>query len=661
MTAGNHPGGWREAETAYTDEAIRDDTLGEMFAASAARNADTTAQLYKGGVYDRSLTDDVIPAAPDGEFAGLSYERMQHLVKYLAAGFRDLGVTPDTRVGILADTRMEWALSDFALLSAGGVVTTVYTDSSSKQVQYLLSDPEASAVVVENDEMLNRVLAVEDDLSLSFIVVMDDTDVEREDVYTLKRVYGRGEETFSETAYQSWLDERDPDDLASLIYTSGTTGQPKGVQLTHRNFRANVNQTRRRMGPRPDKHPDLPTISAATRSIAFLPLAHVFERLAGHFLMYASGAAVSYAESPDTLAEDLRTVEPTTGASVPRVYERIFDTMRTEASGSPVKKRVFDWSLDVARDYARTDDPGPVLSVKHSLADRLVYSTVKERLGGNIEFMVSGGGSLSKSLCETFLGMGLPILEGYGLTETAPVLTVNPPEDIRPGTLGPPVPDVDIHLDTTVVDASEFDDVTGEVGELLVDGPNVTEGYWNAPDETRRAFTEIDGTQWFRTGDIVERTDDDFLVYHDRLKELLVLSTGKNVAPQPIEDQFATSDRVDQVMVVGDGQKFVGAILVPNFEALSRWAESEGVALPDDPEELVEDERVRAWVGTAVDAVNEELERVERIKAFALVSREWTAENDLLTPSMKKKRRNIRSAYREKLAEIYGDQHVETA
>jgi long-chain acyl-CoA synthetase len=257
--------------------------------------------------------------------------------------------------------------------------------------------------------------------------------------------------------------------------------------------------------------------------------------------------------------------------------------------------------------------------------------------------------------------MGLPILEGYGLTETAPVLTVNPPEDIRPGTLGPPVPDVDIHLDTTVVDASEFDDVTGEVGELLVDGPNVTEGYWNAPDETKRAFTEIEGTQWFRTGDIVERTDDDFLVYHDRLKELLVLSTGKNVAPQPIEDQFATSDRVDQVMVVGDGQKFVGAILVPNFEALSRWAESEGVALPDDPEELVEDERVRAWVGTAVDAVNEELERVERIKAFALVSREWTAENDLLTPSMKKKRRNIRSAYREKLAEIYGDQHVETA
>jgi len=660
MTTGNHAD-WRVAEEEYTDAAIGDDTLGEMFAASAVRNADTTAQLYKGGVYDRSLTDDVIPPAPDGDYAELSYERMHHLVKYLAAGFRDLGVGSDTRVGILADTRMEWALSDFALLSAGGVVTTVYTDSSPKQVQYLLSDPEASAVVVENAEMLDRVLAVEDNLSLSFIVVMDDTDVDREDVYTLKTAYRRGEETFTETAYQSWLDERDPDDLASLIYTSGTTGQPKGVRLTHRNFRANVNQTRKRMGPRPDKHPDLPTISVDTRSIAFLPLAHVFERLAGHFLMYASGAAVSYAESPDTLAEDLRTVEPTTGASVPRVYERIFDTMRTQASESPIKKRIFDWSLDVARDYARTDDPGPILSAKRSLADRLVFSTVKERLGGNIEFMVSGGGSLSKTLCETFLGMGLPILEGYGLTETSPVLTVNPPEDIRPGTLGPPVPDVDIYLDTAVVDASELDDVSGEVGELLVAGPNVTGGYWNAPDSTTRAFTEIDGSQWFRTGDIVERTDDDFLIYHDRLKELLVLSTGKNVAPQPIEDQFATSDRVDQVMVVGDDQKFIGAIIVPNFEELRRWADSEGVDLPDDPEKLIDDERVHAWVQTAVDAVNEDLERVERIKSFALVPREWTAENDLLTPSMKKKRRNIRSAYREKLAEIYGEQHVGAA
>ncbi|WP_254274156.1 AMP-dependent synthetase/ligase [Haloarcula marina] len=648
---------WRTAEASYSDEVISDDTLGELFAASAERNAESVAQLYKGGVYDRSLSDDVLPSAPPGEYASITYERMHHLVKRLAAGFRSLGVESDTRVGLFSSTRMEWALSDFALLSAGGVVTTVYTESSPKQVQYLLSDPGAEAVVVENEELLRRVLEVEDDLSLSFIVVVDDCDVDRPNVYSLNEVYERGVETFDEDAYRSWLAERDAEDLASLIYTSGTTGQPKGVQLTHRNFRSNVNQTRKRLAPRPDKHPDLPTVDAETTSIAFLPLAHVFERLAGHFFMYGSGAAVGYVENPDTLADDIQKIRPNTGASVPRVYERIFGTMREQASDSGVKKRIFGWAVDVAREYARADDPGPVLELKHGLADRLVYSTVKEKLGGNIEFMVSGGGSLSKTLCETFLGMGLTIVEGYGLTETSPVITTNPPEDVRPGTLGVPVADVDVRIDTSVVDASEFEDVEGPVGELLVDGPNVTSGYWEEPGATERAFSERDGTRWFHTGDIVEQTDDDFLVYHDRLKELLVLSTGKNVAPQPIEDHFSTSDRVEQIMVVGDDQKFVGALIVPNFEEVARLAAAEGVDLPDDDYARCADERVRAWIQEAVDEANAELEKIERIKRFELVPKEWTAENDLLTPSMKKKRRNIRTEFDQKLRDIYGDDY----
>ncbi|WP_135302589.1 AMP-dependent synthetase/ligase [Haloarcula amylovorans] len=648
---------WREAEAAYTDEVIGDDTLGELFAASAERNAESDAQMYKGGVYDRTLTDGILPAAPTGEYASITYGRMHELVKHLAAGFRELGVEPDMRVGLFSNTRMEWALSDFALLAAGGVVTTVYTESSPRQVQYLLSDPGAEAVVVENEELLRRVLDVEDELSLSVIVVMDECDVDRENVYSLADVHERGEAAFEEDAYRSWLDERDPDDLASLIYTSGTTGQPKGVQLTHRNFRANVNQTRKRLAPRADKHPDLPTVTPETTSIAFLPLAHVFERLAGHFFMYGSGATVGYVENPDTLADDIQKIRPNTGASVPRVYERIFGNMREQASESPVKQRIFEWAMDVAREYARAEDPGPVLNAKRGLADRLVYSTVDEKLGGEIEFMVSGGGSLSKSLCETFLGMGLTIVEGYGLTETAPVISVNPPEDIRPGTLGVPVDDVDVRIDESVVDPSEFEDVTGPLGELLVDGPNVTTGYWDEPGATQRAFTEIGGTRWFRTGDIVERTPDDFLVYHDRLKELLVLSTGKNVAPQPIEDMFSTNDRVEQIMVVGDDQKFVAALVVPNFEELERWADAEGIDLPEDDYAKCEDDRVRAWMEAAIEETNEELEKVERIKQFELVPAEWTAENDLLTPSMKKKRRNIRGEFEAKLRSIYGDEY----
>ena len=649
---------WRDAEDSYTDEVIGDDSLGAMFAASADRRGDATAQLYKGGVYDRTLTDDVVPAAPAGGYAGISYETMHDVVKHLAAGFRDLGLRPDEKVGIYGSTRMEWAMADFALLAAQTVVTTVYTESSTSQVRYLLEDPDADAVVVENQALLDTLLEVEDDLDLRFVVTMDHTDVDREDVHTLAEVYHRGAERFDADAYHEWLDARDSDDLASLIYTSGTTGRPKGVRLTHGNFRANVNQSRKRLGPRPDKDPDLPAVDTATTSIAFLPLAHVFERLTGHFFMFASGATVGYVENPDTLADDIKQIEPSTGASVPRVYERIFDSMRSQASESPVKQRIFEWAIDVARTYAQVDDPGPVLAAKHAMANKLVYSTVEENLGGNLEFMVSGGGSLSKRLCTTFLGMDLTIIEGYGLTETAPVVSANPPEDVRPGTLGVPVPDMDVRVDESVVDATQFDDVTGQLGELLVSGPNVTDGYWRQPGASERAFVERDGKRWFRTGDIIELTPDDFLVYHDRLKEVIVLSTGKNVAPQPIEDEFATSDRVDQIMVVGDDQKFVGALIVPNFEAMERWAERENVDLPTDAYARCKDDRVRAWIQAAVDETNRSLERVERIKAFELVPLEWTAENDLLTPSMKKKRRNIKTEFEGKLREIYGDEYT---
>jgi long-chain acyl-CoA synthetase len=548
------------------------------------------------------------------------------------------------------------------------VVTTVYTESSAKQVRYLLSDPDATAVVVENERLLERLLEVEDDLAVEHIVLIDGVNGygDREDITTLADVYGRGKDVFDVETYEEWLDDREPDDLASLIYTSGTTGQPKGVELTHWNFRSNVHQTLRRVGSRPDRQSGGPTIDEHTTSISFLPLAHVFERMAGHFLMLGSGATVGYVEHPDTISEDIQKIRPTTGASVPRVYERIFDTMREQAGDDGVKRRIFDWALDVAREYQRERTPGPLLRAKHAVADRLVYSTVKENLGGRLEFMVSGGGSLSEDLCRLFNGMGITIIEGYGLTETSPVITVNPPEDVRPGTLGPPVVGVDIAIDQSG-DRSGVGTGNGPVGELLVRGDNVSDGYWNRPDETASAFFEDlpdaatpvrtddagDAGYWFRTGDIVERTTDGFLVFRERLKQLLVLSTGKNVAPAPIEDLFAVNDRVDQVMILGDGRKFVSALLVPNFERLRGWAEKNDVDLPDEREALCRDDRVREWVGEAVEEVNAELESVEQVKQFELVPQEWTAENDLLTPTMKKKRRNILDVYADRIDAMY--------
>jgi long-chain acyl-CoA synthetase len=643
---------WMQAEEEYEDEVVGMNTIPRLFEESATRHASREAQWYKGGVYDRSLSPEIVPEAPSGQYAALKYAEMQDVVHNLAAGFRDLGVEADTRVGIFADTRMEWAQADLGLLAAGAVVTTVYTESSPQQVQYLLDDPNAEGVVVENEELLGRVLEVEDDLDLEFVVVIDEVTGydDRDDVLTLADVYRRGAAVFDREDYESWLAERDVDDLASLIYTSGTTGKPKGVMLTHRNFRSNINGIRKRVGPRPDKDPDIPVFDETDRVLSFLPLAHVFERVSGHFLQFATGATVAYAESTDTVADDLEVVQPTGASSVPRVYERIYDNLREEAP-----EPVFERAVTVAREYATTETPGIGLRVKHAIFDRLVYSTVRERMGGNIESFISGGGSLSKRLSQLFQGMGLPIYEGYGLTETSPVVSVNPPEDSRAGTLGPPLVNVDVRLDESVVSDDQREEAEGPVGELHVKGPNVTEGYWDRPGATEEAFTE-DG--WFRTGDIIEQTRDGYLVYQERLKQLIVLDTGKNIAPQPIEDEFATSERIEQAMVVGDNQKFIAALFVPNFETVREWPDEEDIALPEAPAAICADDRVRAFIEEEVRVVNETLSKSERIKEFRLVPEEWTADNDFLTPSMKKKRRNILEAYEDQVRDIYGDDYV---
>jgi long-chain acyl-CoA synthetase len=641
----------QRAETEFESEVLGETTLPEMFEASAERNADATAQKYKGGVYDRSLAGPVFPAAPDGAYASLTYAAMRRSVRRLAAGFRDLGVEAGDRVGIFADTRLEWAQTDFALLAAGGVVTTVYTGSSPDQAEYLLDDPDATGVVVENRELLERVLEVEDALDLAFVVSIDEIEGygDRDDILTLAQVHERGVGAFDAEAYEGWVDERAPEDLASLIYTSGTTGQPKGVRLTHRNFKANVDQCYRRFGPRPDKG-DTPAIDADSEAISFLPLAHVFERLSGHFLQFAAGATVGYAESPDTLQEDFGLLQPTTGASVPRVYEKLYAAIRDQAAESAVRERIFEWAVDVGRTYQTADSPGIGLRAKRAVADRLVFGEVREALGGNVDFLVSGGGSLSPDLAELFHGMGVPILEGYGLTETAPVVSVNPPEAPKIGTIGPPVHDEEVRLDSAAVADDLAATGGGEVGELLVRGPNVTDGYWNRPDETEDAFRN----DWFRTGDIVEQRPDGYISFRERSKQLLVLSTGKNVAPAPIEDAFAQHAAVEQCMVVGDGEKFVGALVVPNEAHVREWADDEGIDLPDDSQALPEDTRVQEYVQGTVAAVNEDFEAHERIKKFALVPEEFTEDNDLLTPTMKKKRRNVLDRYADEVDRLYG-------
>jgi len=446
----------QQAEREYSDEVTGMSTIPRLFAETVDRNADRPAQRYKGGIYDRSLAGPVIDPAPDGEFASITYAEMDDVVRRLAAGFRELGVDAGARVAIFSDTRMEWAQSDFALLGAGAVVTTIYEGSSTQQVEYLLDDPDADGVVVESQDHLERVLSVTEDLDLDFVVSMDDLDPEyhdREDegIYTLADVYEIGDAAFDPEAYESWLDEPAVDDLATLIYTSGTTGQPKGVKLTHRNLRANVNQTYRRYAPRPDKDADLPTLTPETDTVSFLPLAHVYERTVGHFLMFAVGATIAYAESADTLKDDFQTIQPTASTSVPRVYEKMYDAIREQAQESDLKARIFEWATEVSKEYQQATSPGLGLKTKMKIADVLVFSDVRDALGGNLEIMNSGGGTLSADLCRLYHGMGLPIYEGYGLTETAPVVSTNPAEDTKIGTIGLPLSEIDVKIDTSVV------------------------------------------------------------------------------------------------------------------------------------------------------------------------------------------------------------------
>jgi long-chain acyl-CoA synthetase len=522
-------------------------------------------------------------------------------------------------------------------------------------VQYLLGDSGATGVVVDDQEALERVLAVEDALDLRFVVVMDEYDghAGRDDVYTLADVHELGAGRYERSEYESWLDDTDVEDLATLVYTSGTTGRPKGVKLTHRNVRTNLNQLFRRAGPRPDKDDDMPVVDADLRMLSYLPLAHILERNNGHFLPFGVGATVAYAESPDTLEDDMPLVEPNAMINVPRIFERIYDGMREEASESSVKERIFEWAVDVAQRYYRDDRPGPLLNVQHRIADRLVYSTVKEGMGGNVEILNSGGGTLSKELAQLFQGMGVEIYEGYGMTEASPVVTANPPENTKAGTIGPPLPGVDVKVDMQVVPEGELTTTLGRIGELLVKGPNVTDGYWNRPDATEAAFEEDEDGRWFRTGDIVTIRPDGYLVFHERNKQLIVLSTGKNVAPGPIEEQLTDRDEIEQAIVLGDERKFVSALLVLNVEAVRRWGEKVGLDLPADRAALAGNARVRSRVQELVDEVNERFEGHEQVGDFLLLPEEFTQDNDMLTPTLKKKRRNIRDRYEDDIESIY--------
>ena len=648
MCVARLPAGVYSGETGATvSPSVREETLPQLFERVAADGPDRVAQRYKGGVYDRSLVEaGVVDSAPDGAYTSLTYAELRHVVHRLAAGFRALGLTPGDRLAILAETRMEWAHVDFAALAAGGVVTAAYPSGSPDRLRTLLEDADPALLVLGGATDLADLEAIEDDLEvdLQAVVTMDAVDAnatstrlgagEDAAICTLGDVYERGARAFERERYRAWVEAVDPDALASLVYTSGTTGRPKGVRLTHAAFRANVAQCLDRLGD--GAGAEGRGLDADSTALSVLPLTHVFERTMGHYLVFGAGGTVAYAEGPKTLAEDLSLVRPTMASGVPRIYEKLFA----------------------------------------GLADPDSDTATRAAFGGEIDWLVSGGGALSPSLCAAYHEAGLPILEGYGLTETAPVVSVNPPADPAVGTIGPPVADTQIAIDERVGEAIEPSvrdaDADDPVGELLVRGPQVTDGYWNRPDATREAFsspTDLPALvtagaspatwggdpdePWFHTGDVVRLRADGHLVFQERAKRLLVLSTGENVAPKRIETRLTDDPLVDQCVVLGDGRRFVSALLVPAVDAAVRWAADAGVDLPRDRPAASRNAQLRERLAAAVETANADLEPVERVKRFRVVPTRLTPENGLLTPTLKQKRDAICERFGDEIESMY--------
>ena len=564
-------------------------------------------------------------------------------VRDLGLGLQSLGMSAGDRVVLLAESRPDWLLTDFAILTGGAATVPVYPTLSSEQAAFIIRDSGAAIAVISTPVQLEKVLRERASLpGLRTIVMVQISDAELKearatapeiDMLTFDDLAGRGHDAIR----QGWGIGREfhdrakrirPDDLATVIYTSGTTGEPKGVMLTHDNLMTNLR--------------DIGTVFDLSQddvALSFLPLCHGFERMVAYVYL-SNGVAMTFAESIDTVARDIKRVRPTVMSGVPRVYEKLHARVEaTVAERGGFSVKLFDWASGVAerRGAILTEGrrPSAWLALQSRIADRLVFQRIRQGIGGRLRFAVSGSAPLNEELGRWFHGVGLPILEGYGLTETAPVLTVTPLSRIRFGTVGPPLPGVELRI--------------AEDGEILARGANVMRGYFNRMDDTEAVIR--DG--WFHTGDIGEFDEHGYLKITDRKKELLVTSGGKKIAPQPIEAALRAQSLISEAVLIGDRRHFPAALIVPNFTALSARLAVPCPQNEADRAALLARPAAQAAYEHAVEHVNATLAQFERIKKFMLLPREFTLEAGELTPTMKVKRRVVEEKYRAEIERMY--------
>ena len=570
----------------------------------------------------------------NNSWIGLTGKDIRIAVEDISFGLRSLGIEEKSNVAIMSNNSPRWAIADYGIICSSMTTVTIYPTLIETQVEFILNNSKSQLIFVENQEQYLKIKGIYDSCpDLKYIVFMDDScENENDSLMNISSLFDKGKKysESSEYSFDQMISTIESQDILTLIYTSGTTGIPKGVTLTHHNLLSNVKATL-----------EVAEFNDDEIFLSFLPLSHVLERMGGHYTALAVGAKIYYAESIEKVPENLAETSPSIVVCVPRLFEKMYTKIIEGLKTAPkLKKSLFYWAISVGKKYSSlklSQKPiGFSLCLKHKIANKLIYSKVKQKLGGNIKFFVSGGAPLSKEIGEFFSAVDITILEGYGLTETSPVLSVNsPPYDIKFGTVGKPLFNVEIKI--------------ADDGEILAKGPNVMTGYYNNKEATEEVFDQ-DG--WFKTGDIGLIDDDGFLVITDRKKSLIVTSGGKNIAPAPIEGALSNSSYVEQIIVLGDKKNFISALIVPNFDALISFLKSLNIEL-SEPDALIEHEKVLELYDNEIHEAMKDFSNYEKVKKFTLLSKPFSIDKGEMTPKMSIVRKKVIENYSELINKMY--------
>ncbi len=577
-------------------------------------------------------TRPVVRYKSEGSYKGISYSDLHARVETFANGLAALGVERGDRVAIVSENRPEWIIADQAIVALGAVDVPLYPRMSSKKIEFIFNDAGVKLAIVSNQFQLNKVMRAYPEIKTleKVILIVEKGPIPEPDTVGWTSVMEEGARYRADhpEMLEKSIAKVKPDDLLTIIYTSGTTGVPKGVMLTHNNLVSNVISSAQVIDFGP-----------ADTMLSFLPLSHTFERMAGYYTALACGATIAYAESVDTVRDNMLEVNPTIITTVPRLFERIYSRVIKQVdAGSPLKKRIFYWGIDVGHRYARAVRAGSVplfLRLQRAIANALVYSKLRERTGGKMRFFVSGGAALGKEFGEFFEAVGLAIIEGYGLTESSPVISVNQINRYKFGTVGHAIPGVEVKI-------------AGD-GEILARGPNIMKGYYNNEEATRQAIDE-DG--WLHTGDIGLIDSEGFIHITDRKKHLFVSSGGKNIAPQPIENLFLSSKYIEQFMLIGDRRMFLTALIVPDFDSLKEYADSRNIPYTSIAD-LVKDPSINDLIDTEINDIQKDMANYERVRRFTLLEKQFSIEEGELTPTQKVRRKVIEERYGHLIDNMY--------